>query len=178
MSNYFRSILLSLSIGAVMASPAGASMYVPPPLPPISSQPVTLGTEVTQNFNIGDTYEYTFTVPTTAPLYFLWSAPPFGDKLTFNFQETSNGFTYGYRYFSSTSAGSQVVFGVGNFDVYATLSGENDPSLGFEVSSTIPSTPITPSVPEPSTWAMMILGFAGIGFMAYRRKSKPALMAA
>jgi hypothetical protein len=34
------------------------------------------------------------------------------------------------------------------------------------------------SVPEPATWAMMILGFAGIGFMAYRRKSKPALMAA
>jgi hypothetical protein len=29
------------------------------------------------------------------------------------------------------------------------------------------------AVPEPSTWAMMILGFAGIGFMAYRRKSKP-----
>jgi hypothetical protein len=28
------------------------------------------------------------------------------------------------------------------------------------------------------TWAMMLLGFAGIGFMAYRRKSKPALMAA
>jgi outer membrane lipase/esterase len=34
------------------------------------------------------------------------------------------------------------------------------------------------TVPEPSTWAMMILGFAGIGFLAYRRKSKPALMAA
>ena len=33
------------------------------------------------------------------------------------------------------------------------------------------------AVPEPSTWAMMILGFAGVGFMAYRRKSKPALMA-
>jgi hypothetical protein len=36
----------------------------------------------------------------------------------------------------------------------------------------------TAAVPEPSTWAMMILGFAGLGFMAYRRKSKPALMAA
>jgi hypothetical protein len=37
----------------------------------------------------------------------------------------------------------------------------------------------TPSVPEPSTWAMLILGFAGIGFMAYRRKQNgPALMAA
>jgi hypothetical protein len=28
------------------------------------------------------------------------------------------------------------------------------------------------AVPEPSTWAMMLLGFAGVGFMAYRRKSK------
>jgi fluoride ion exporter CrcB/FEX len=34
------------------------------------------------------------------------------------------------------------------------------------------------AVPEPSTWAMMILGFAGVGFMAYRRKSKAALIAA
>jgi len=32
--------------------------------------------------------------------------------------------------------------------------------------------------PEPSTWAMMILGFSGLGFMAYRRKSKPTFMAA
>jgi hypothetical protein len=32
------------------------------------------------------------------------------------------------------------------------------------------------AVPEPSTWAMMILGFAGVGFMAYRRRNKsPAL---
>jgi hypothetical protein len=29
------------------------------------------------------------------------------------------------------------------------------------------------AVPEPSTWAM-IFGFAGVGFMAYRRKSKLA----
>ena len=36
----------------------------------------------------------------------------------------------------------------------------------------------TAAVPEPSTWAMMLFGFTGIGFMAYRRKSKPALMAA
>jgi hypothetical protein len=30
------------------------------------------------------------------------------------------------------------------------------------------------SVPEPSTWAMMLLGFAGLGFMSYRRKAIPA----
>jgi hypothetical protein len=34
------------------------------------------------------------------------------------------------------------------------------------------------AVPEPSAWAMLLIGFAGVGFMAYRRKSKPALMAA
>ena len=31
------------------------------------------------------------------------------------------------------------------------------------------------AVPEPSTWAMMILGFAGVGYMAYRRRKTAAL---
>jgi hypothetical protein len=44
--------------------------------------------------------------------------------------------------------------------------------------SNITVTDAVAAVPEPSTWAMMILGFAGLGFMAYRRKSKPVLMAA
>ena len=30
------------------------------------------------------------------------------------------------------------------------------------------------AVPEPGTWAMMILGFAGVGFMGYRRKRQGA----
>lgn len=30
-------------------------------------------------------------------------------------------------------------------------------------------------VPEPSTWAMMIIGFCGLGYAAYRRKSKTVL---
>lgn len=28
------------------------------------------------------------------------------------------------------------------------------------------------AVPEPSTWAMMILGFGGVGFLAYRRRNR------
>jgi hypothetical protein len=35
---------------------------------------------------------------------------------------------------------------------------------------------ITAAVPEPSTWAMMILGFAGVGFMAYRRRNRSAAL--
>jgi hypothetical protein len=33
-------------------------------------------------------------------------------------------------------------------------------------------------VPEPSTWAMMLLGFCGLGYMAYRRRNTCALYAA
>ena len=29
---------------------------------------------------------------------------------------------------------------------------------------------MTAAIPEPSTWAMLMLGFAGVGFMTYRRK--------
>jgi fibro-slime domain-containing protein len=54
-------------------------------------------------------------------------------------------------------------------DAYADLSVDN-------ITTSVPS--LTEGVPEPSTWAMLILGFAGIGYMAYRRKAKPALMAA
>ena len=34
------------------------------------------------------------------------------------------------------------------------------------------------AVPEPSTWAMMIIGFAGVGFVAYRRGRKVVATAA
>lgn len=36
---------------------------------------------------------------------------------------------------------------------------------------------VTSAVPEPSTWAMMILGFAGVGFLAYRRRKGATLAA-
>jgi hypothetical protein len=52
----------------------------------------------------------------------------------------------------------------------------SDPALGefagFE--DTLGAGTIS-AVPEPSTWAMMILGFLGTGFVGYRRKSRPAL---
>lgn len=32
------------------------------------------------------------------------------------------------------------------------------------------------AVPEPSTWAMMILGFAGVGYLAYRRRNQAAAL--
>lgn len=37
---------------------------------------------------------------------------------------------------------------------------------------------ISAAVPEPSTWAMMILGFAGLGFLAHRRRRTQRALAA
>ena len=31
---------------------------------------------------------------------------------------------------------------------------------------------VVEAIPEPSTWAMLILGFAGLGFLSYRRKKQ------
>ena len=36
---------------------------------------------------------------------------------------------------------------------------------------------LTPGVPEPSTWALMILGFGGLGFAGYRRARKQMVAA-
>jgi probable HAF family extracellular repeat protein len=33
--------------------------------------------------------------------------------------------------------------------------------------------PTPPFVPEPSTWAMMLIGFAGLGYAGYRRAQEP-----
>ena len=39
------------------------------------------------------------------------------------------------------------------------------------------STPaIAAALPEASSWAMMILGFCGVGFMTYRRKQNGAVL--
>jgi hypothetical protein len=44
-------------------------------------------------------------------------------------------------------------------------------------SLTVNLTGFAPGVPEPSTWAMMLLGFAGLGFASYRTSRKPVSIA-
>jgi PEP-CTERM motif len=63
-----------------------------------------------------------------------------------------------------TSGGAYYTVSTGNVSF-------SEPILIFD------GTPIASAVPEPSTWAMMILGFVGIGTMTYRRR-KSAMLAA
>jgi hypothetical protein len=45
------------------------------------------------------------------------------------------------------------------------------PGTAFALNHTAGEFTIAAAVPEPSTWAMMIFGFCGLGFMTYRRKA-------
>jgi hypothetical protein len=48
---------------------------------------------------------------------------------------------------------------------FADLAGGN-----ANIGNILDNVTLSSDVPEPSTWAMMILGFMGVGFLAYRRK--------
>ena len=50
------------------------------------------------------------------------------------------------------------------------ITSRNDPSYNFFDDLSVQG-PAAPAVPEASTWAMMLLGFVGVGFAAYRRRS-------
>ena len=72
------------------------------------------------------------------------------------------------------SYGPAVPFTANDLSLQAgdTLSFVVNNAGSFNNDSTALTATIT-AVPEPSTWAMIILGFAGVGFMSYRRSRKP-----
>jgi PEP-CTERM motif len=56
----------------------------------------------------------------------------------------------------------------GAFDTIIQFNQDVDSALG-EVADQSGTWTVT-AVPEPSTWAMMILGFCGLGILGFRRK--------
>ena len=81
---------------------------------------------------------------------------------------------------SSGSGGFRMTVGVdGHGNAYGVTDlGFGNPLSNFPTSETATVSILSGGVPEPSTWAMMILGFSGLGFMSYRRKNKKAVEAA
>ncbi|MDN3275967.1 PEPxxWA-CTERM sorting domain-containing protein [Frankia sp. RB7] len=69
---------------------------------------------------------------------------------------------------------SNAAFTSLTLDVGVCASDTDCPS--WVVTKVVDASAITP-VPEPSTWAMMVLGFAGVGAMAYRRRKVGSLIA-
>lgn len=92
----------------------------------------------------------------------------------------------------ATAADTHLLFTIGSANEFTSVAqlfegGENPdwnlmlynayPTSGFPSDGYVvwaAAEPMAAAVPEPSTWAMMILGFAGVGFLAYRRRNQTA----
>jgi hypothetical protein len=131
---------------------------------------------------------YIFSIGNTGPNFATVTLPELGLSHPYDlYLWNGSAFVFAQK----LAANTLYDFGLGGVSQFEVLG--IDPSLGLDPNnSTAFVTQVTftgdgtftgtmtaiTAVPEPSTWAMMILGFAGIGFMAYRRKSKPVLSAA
>lgn len=117
------------------------------------------------------------------------------DVVSFSFTagvETMNSVIYNpsfSRFNISTDAAGHITGwdivvaagGLGQFNIENSFIGNGDeafvgadnffPGTAFALNHTVGEFTIAAPVPEPATWAMMLLGFCGLGFMAYRRKA-------
>jgi hypothetical protein len=188
MSFFFRSILSALLTGAVMAATAPmaaqATTLVGTALDPTGVDGLVVdGTTYNVAFTSG---QYTTVFSATTPT-FLGNASGAGDAAS-ALVTSLNSLIGSYPV--------ELQIFVPFADVTRSVSLEDVNSQGgstfFAFNTSLPDSFLPPfdpthdiivvygvftavsAVPEPSTWAMMILGFCGVGFMAYRRKSKPA----
>jgi hypothetical protein len=70
-------------------------------------------------------------------------------------------------------------FNIGNGPPYAIVSSILNPGGYFPGGAYTPISLQVSQTPLPASWTLMLIGLAGFGFVAYRRKAKPApLMAA
>jgi len=94
----------------------------------------------------------------------LYEGSPFTGTVVMSEALTYNGSAYTASFTDKLNSG----------DYYYVVTGTNNVNL-LGVGTSV----ITSSVPEPSTWAMMALGFAGLGYAAFRqRKTQISMLAA
>jgi len=166
----------ALLTGAVAAIPANAATIMATydfigtfdsgPIPTISGtlsltfDPTGDGEVTIDSFT--SSYSGVSTVEGGSGSYTFCSAGPFG---TCSFRPDTDAFLLGL---SVDENGNPVEEGRG---ILYTAVGEDDV---FISSTYIVTRQMTSAVPEPATWAMMLVGFGGIGFAMRRRRSQGA----
>jgi hypothetical protein len=120
----------------------------------------------------------TFSAPVLNPVLAIVSLGQNGTPASFIFDQTLSFSVFGGGPSSAwqgvpLSSGGNTVFGQegnglvmfnGSIRSISWTNPNNEYYYGFTVGE-------VGAVPEPSTWAMMLLGFAGVGFLAYRRRT-------
>lgn len=154
------------NLNATSVQPSGFDGYVPQD----GSYFAALG-------NVGSDGIISQTVSTTAGANYVLSYYLASNGTSSDFSVDWNGTLIpGSAVFSPDSGGSYIpyqflVTGTGSDTL--TFNERDDPSyMALDNVSLVPSE--QGAVPEPATWAMMLLGFAGMG-MVIRRRSKPVL---
>jgi hypothetical protein len=142
--NYYIFAAKSGEPGATLASGTGGNI-------------VTTDTGLVSSGGAGDTYEVSFNFAsafnaTAGAEYFL------GIHLANSYNTRDN------IYWIQTAAPTTDSFNSAGGALNNWI--ENGYGLAFQLNGSVGA------VPEPSTWAMMILGFCGLGFMAYRRRTQ------
>lgn len=91
------------------------------------------------------------------------------DLLTRDYNVTGAGSPYNVSFNSTGKFGNVWLIGAAN-----SIAGTTDQYTdGFKLSSIL----INTAVPEPSTWVLMLLGFAAIGFVVRRQRNHPSTLA-
>jgi hypothetical protein len=81
----------------------------------------------------------------------------------------SNSPATGYSLLAEGTDELSHTIGLDQFDVFETISGGADNVLLSQMTAVC-------AVPEPSTWAMVLLGFAGLGFAFWQSRRKAGSM--
>jgi PEP-CTERM motif len=96
---------------------------------------------------------------------------PFDTSLVYFSADSFGGFAdvYGPQVYGGSEAAPE--FGVGTEYGFSSLGCCSDDGV-------LTITPVVSAIPEPSTWAMMLAGFAGLGALGYRASHNRAVVAA
>jgi hypothetical protein len=157
--------------GGAVATLSGGTTYGAS-IPAAADPPGTIGNFLAAGPSSGTPSTLNFVSPTLNYLSFLWGSPDLYNVL--DVITNSNDYTYTALGMGVTPPDGNQAFAEdvqfkttgGEFITAVKFTSNTD---AFEVSNFRVG-----AVPEASTWAMMILGFFGVGFMAYRRKSPSA----
>jgi len=133
------------------------------------------------------TADLTFLTTTTEDIYLNLTsgagALPAGDTFSLTFGYDINGEGWVYSPTFTTLAAADAYFnnmainlgdlnaGTQTLDLSYDFTGMGD-APSYMITYNTSMTSVTPTIPEPSTWAMMLIGFGGLGFMGWRRVNR------